>query len=72
MSDTPDTAPSRLPETVNVTQTELTRKILSHYLIRPAGEPADVAAMVTHLASQAGSSITGHTCPLNGGFSVTQ
>jgi 3-oxoacyl-[acyl-carrier protein] reductase len=49
-----------------------TRKMLSNYIIRRVGEPADPAAMVTFLASQAGSWITGQTYPVNGGFSVNQ
>jgi 3-oxoacyl-[acyl-carrier protein] reductase len=51
---------------------DLTRKVLSNYLIRRVGEPADAAAMVTFLASQAGSWITGQTYPVNGGFRVNQ
>jgi 3-oxoacyl-[acyl-carrier protein] reductase len=51
---------------------EMTGRVLSHYLIRRVGEPADVAAMVSYLASEAGSWITGQTYPVNGGFSVTQ
>jgi 2-hydroxycyclohexanecarboxyl-CoA dehydrogenase len=51
---------------------EMTRKVLSNYIIRRIGEPADAAAMVTFLASEAGSWITGQTYPVNGGFSVNQ
>jgi 3-oxoacyl-[acyl-carrier protein] reductase len=51
---------------------EMTGRVLSHYLIRRVGEPADVAAMVSFLASEAASWITGQTYPVNGGFSVTQ
>jgi 3-oxoacyl-[acyl-carrier protein] reductase len=51
---------------------ELTRKILSRYIIRRAGEPADAAAMAAFLASDAANWITGQTYPVNGGFSVSQ
>ncbi|MGA6161522.1 SDR family NAD(P)-dependent oxidoreductase [Amycolatopsis magusensis] len=51
---------------------ELTRKVLSNYLIRRVGRPSDAAAVVTLLASPAGSWITGQTYPVNGGFSVSQ
>jgi 3-oxoacyl-[acyl-carrier protein] reductase len=51
---------------------ELTRKMLSSYIIRRVGEPSDPAAMVTFLASGASSWITGQTYPVNGGFSVSQ
>jgi 3-oxoacyl-[acyl-carrier protein] reductase len=51
---------------------DLTRRVLSNYIIRRVGEPADAAAMVTFLASQASSWITGQTYPVNGGFSVSQ
>lgn len=51
---------------------DLTRRVLSNYLIRRVGEPTDAAAMVTFLASRAGSWITGQTYPVNGGFSVSQ
>jgi 2-hydroxycyclohexanecarboxyl-CoA dehydrogenase len=47
-------------------------RVLSNYIIRRVGEPADAAAMVTFLASQASSWITGQTYPVNGGFSVSQ
>jgi len=55
-----------------VSNTDLTRRVLSNYLIRRVGEPADAAALVTYLASPAASWITGQTYPVNGGFSVTQ
>jgi len=49
---------------------ELAKKVLRNYTIRRFGEPSDVAAMVTFLASSASSWITGQTYPVNGGFSV--
>jgi 3-oxoacyl-[acyl-carrier protein] reductase len=55
-----------------VANEELTRKALSQYIIRRVGEPADAAAMVTFLASDAASWVTGQTYPVNGGFSVSQ
>ena len=47
-------------------------RVLGRYPIRRVGEPADAAAMITFLASQAASWITGQTYPVNGGFSVSQ
>jgi 3-oxoacyl-[acyl-carrier protein] reductase len=55
-----------------VANEELTRRALSQYIIRRVGEPTDPAAMVTFLASDAASWITGQTYPVNGGFSVSQ
>jgi 3-oxoacyl-[acyl-carrier protein] reductase len=51
---------------------ELTRKMLSNYIIRRVGQPSDAAAMVAFLASPAAGWITGQTYPVNGGFSVNQ
>jgi 3-oxoacyl-[acyl-carrier protein] reductase len=51
---------------------EMTKHVLANYLIRRVGRPTDVAGMVTYLASEAASWITGQTYPVNGGFSVTQ
>jgi 2-hydroxycyclohexanecarboxyl-CoA dehydrogenase len=55
-----------------VANEEFTRKALTSYIIRRVGEPGDAAAMVTFLASDAASWITGQTYPVNGGFSVSQ
>jgi NAD(P)-dependent dehydrogenase (short-subunit alcohol dehydrogenase family) len=44
---------------------------LSRYIIRRHGEPADVAAMVTYLASPLASWITGQTYPVNGGYTLS-
>jgi 3-oxoacyl-[acyl-carrier protein] reductase len=46
------------------------KKVLSKYIIRRFGEPSDIAAMITFLASPASGWITGQTYPVNGGFSV--
>jgi NAD(P)-dependent dehydrogenase (short-subunit alcohol dehydrogenase family) len=43
--------------------------ILRDYVVRRPGDPADVAQMVVHLASDHASWITGQTYPLNGGYS---
>lgn len=59
------------PAVANTVQNpDLIRKVLANYIIRRVGEPTDTAAMVTFLASRAGSWITGQTYPVNGGFSV--
>lgn len=50
---------------------ERNKRILSQYIVRRFGEPADGSGMVVFLASAAGSWITGQTVPVNGGFSVT-
>jgi len=49
---------------------EAARKRLSQYIIRRRGEPTDVAAMVTYLASPLASWITGQTYPVNGGYTL--
>lgn len=49
---------------------EYAKRVLRNYIIRRFGEPDDVAAMVTFLASNASGWITGQTYPVNGGFSV--
>ncbi len=51
---------------------DLAKRVLKNYIIRRFGEPSDVAAMVTFLASNAAGWITGQTYPVNGGFSVNQ
>jgi 3-oxoacyl-[acyl-carrier protein] reductase len=43
--------------------------LLKRYVIRRRGESADVAAMVTFLASPLAEWITGQTYPVNGGYS---
>jgi NAD(P)-dependent dehydrogenase (short-subunit alcohol dehydrogenase family) len=50
---------------------EATRRRLSRYIIRRPGEPADIAAMVTYLASPLASWITGQTYPVNGGYTLS-
>ncbi len=49
---------------------ELAKRVLRNYIIRRFGEPSDVAAMITFLASGSSTWITGQTYPVNGGFSV--
>jgi 3-oxoacyl-[acyl-carrier protein] reductase len=51
---------------------DLARRVLRRYIIRRLGEPNDVAAMITFLASGASGWITGQTYAVNGGFSVNQ
>jgi 3-oxoacyl-[acyl-carrier protein] reductase len=50
---------------------EAMRRRLRRYIIRRPGEPADVAAMVTFLASPLASWITGQTYPVNGGYTLS-
>lgn len=64
-------AATRTPAVQAMTENEeLAKRVLTKYIIRRFGEPSDVAAMVTFLASNASSWITGQTYPVNGGFSV--
>ncbi len=46
------------------------RRQLRHYMIPRLGQPADVAGLVTFLASPLASWISGQTYPVNGGYSV--
>ena len=48
---------------------EVRKRWLDRYVVRRFGEPRDVANMVTFLASESNSWITGQTYPVNGGFS---
>ena len=64
-------AATRTPAVAAMTQNEeLAKRVLRGYIIRRFGEPNDVAAMITFLASNASGWITGQTYPVNGGFSV--
>jgi 3-oxoacyl-[acyl-carrier protein] reductase len=45
--------------------------MLKRYVIRRFGEPSDVAAMVTFLASEQSGWVTGQTIAVNGGYSFT-
>ena len=45
-------------------------KVLSQYALNRLGRPEDAAKMVTFLASDAASWITGQTFPVNGGYSM--
>ena len=65
MTETPAIAPMLANE-------EMVKKALSNYIIRRVGQPSDIAAMATFLASDSSSWITGQTYPVNGGFSVNQ
>jgi 3-oxoacyl-[acyl-carrier protein] reductase len=63
-------ASMRTPSTeAIVADAERMRRMLSGYVIRRPGEPADAANMVLFLASDAASWITGQTYPVNGGYS---
>lgn len=63
-------AATRTPLTSELFEDDAARqKVLSHYVVRRVGEPADVAPVVLLLASPASSWITGQTYPVNGGFS---
>jgi 2-hydroxycyclohexanecarboxyl-CoA dehydrogenase len=65
-------AATRTPAITRLTENEeRAKKALSNYIIRRFGEPSDVAAMITFLASGAASWVTGQTYPVNGGFSVS-
>lgn len=64
-------AATRTPAIAAMTQNEeLAKRVLRGYIVRRFGEPNDVAAMITFLASNASGWITGQTYPVNGGFSV--
>ena len=64
---------TRTPAMATVLANEdMVKRVLAQYTIRRVGEPADAAAMISFLASAAGSWITGQTYPVNGGFSVSQ
>lgn len=65
-------AATRTPAIAALTKNEdFAKRVLRNYVIRRFGEPSDVAAMITFLASNASSWITGQTYPVNGGFSVS-
>lgn len=49
---------------------EQAKAIVSKYVIRRLGTPADVANMTLFLCSEAASWITGQTYPVNGGYSL--
>ncbi|HWD76972.1 MAG TPA: SDR family oxidoreductase [Solirubrobacteraceae bacterium] len=63
-------AATRTPATERwVADEEHVKKMLRNYVIRRIGEPDEIAAMATFLASSAAGWITGQTYPVNGGFS---
>ena len=62
--DTPMAAPlMNNPEQLNT--------ILSHYPIRRAGKPEEVANMVLYLASDEAAWVTGGTFPIDGGMTIS-
>jgi 3-oxoacyl-[acyl-carrier protein] reductase len=64
-------ATTRTPAVAGLAENEeLAERVLRRYIIRRFGEPNDIAAMITFLASPASGWITGQTYPVNGGFSV--
>jgi 3-oxoacyl-[acyl-carrier protein] reductase len=64
-------AATRTPATAARLENEdFAKRVLRNYIIRRFGEPGDVAAAITFLASGAAGWITGQTYPVNGGFSV--
>jgi 3-oxoacyl-[acyl-carrier protein] reductase len=64
-------AATRTPAVAAMTDNEeYAKRVLRSYIIRRFGEPNDIAAMATFLASNASGWITGQTYPVNGGFSV--
>jgi len=56
----------------NEAAAERMKQQLKAYVIRRYGQPDDVAALVTFLASPLASWITGQTYPLNGGYAINQ
>ncbi|GAB3702311.1 SDR family NAD(P)-dependent oxidoreductase [Nocardiopsis oceani] len=50
---------------------ETNKRVLSKYMVRRFGEPADASGMIVFLASTAAGWITGQTMAVNGGYSVT-
>lgn len=60
------------PTTAPLLEDEAARKaMLSHYVVRRLGQPADAAGLALFLASDAASWITGQTYPVNGGYSLS-
>ncbi|HET6664113.1 MAG TPA: SDR family NAD(P)-dependent oxidoreductase [Acidimicrobiales bacterium] len=68
---TPTTTSANEPDDPVDRDDETAQRALSQYIIRRRGEPADVAAMVTYLASPLASWITGQTFPVNGGYTLS-
>lgn len=61
----------RTPATASVTEdAETLKKLLRPYVIRRLGEPADAAALILFLVSDAAPWITGQTYPVNGGYAL--
>jgi NAD(P)-dependent dehydrogenase (short-subunit alcohol dehydrogenase family) len=68
---TPTTTGGDEPDEPDEADDETAHGRLSQYIVRRRGEPADVAAMVTYLASPLASWITGQTYPVNGGYTLS-
>jgi NAD(P)-dependent dehydrogenase (short-subunit alcohol dehydrogenase family) len=68
---TPTTTGGDEPDEPDQADDETAHGRLSQYIVRRRGEPADVAAMVTYLASPLASWITGQTYPVNGGYTLS-
>ena len=63
---------TRTPSTAHrLDDTDYAKRMMEKYIVRRPGEPVDVANMALFLASDASSWITGHTYPVNGGFTLT-
>ena len=57
-------------KTVTGQQRRALRKLLRAYPVGRIGVPADAAALITFLASDAAAWITAQTYPVNGGYSA--
>jgi 3-oxoacyl-[acyl-carrier protein] reductase len=68
---TPPTEPTEPDRPGEPEEPDEAARRLRRYIIRRYGEPADVAAMVTYLASPLASWITGQTYPVNGGYTLS-
>jgi 2-hydroxycyclohexanecarboxyl-CoA dehydrogenase len=66
MNSMPEDAPPPSAE-----QRAMMDGMLKQYVVRRRGEPEDIAAMVTFLASDLSSWITGQTYPVNGGYTLS-